>query len=106
MPTSAEQQEASSPDFAAVARNLFREKAGKFYIGNEEISKDIRSILRDEAEYLQRSKLWELLNNAIVNESAELALISSQSWEHVEVAKMLHHWGHVFRNIIAALAKK
>lgn len=98
--------EQSIPDFQAVATRVFKEVNGKIFIGSEEIKGDMRTTLREQARYVQTSQLWELMGNAIVNESANLALLQSTEWNHILTAKQLHHWGHVFRNMIHALAKE
>lgn len=75
-------------------------------IGNQEITPEMRELLREQARYVATSQLWEIFNAAIINEAADLALIQSSEWQHIETAKMLHHWGHVFRNAMHALIKQ
>ena len=53
----------------------------------------------------ETSQLFEIINATIMNESNELALIQSANFAHVENAKMLYHWGFVFKNMIKKLAK-
>lgn len=94
-----------SPDFALIAERIFKIEGNRLFIGGEEIKGELRDTLRADAEYIASSRLWELMGNTIVNEASQLALVQSTKWEHVETAKMLHHWQHVFRNMIAALIK-
>lgn len=96
----------SLPNFTDVQNHVFEEKAGKIYVGGLEVTPDIRGILRDEAEYIQNSRLWEILNASVTNEAYTAALIQSKDFDAVLSAKMLHHWGHFMRNVIHILAKK
>lgn len=75
------------------------------YLGGEKITPQMRSILRDQAYYLLTSELWEVMDATIINESSNIALIQSTEFKHVENAKMLYHWGFVFKNLITKLAK-
>lgn len=84
---------------------MFRVVGGDVFIGGTKMTPEIRGLLRDQAKYVISSQLWEVFNAAIINESAELALVQSENWEHIQAAKMLHHWGHVFRNALYVLAK-
>lgn len=93
------------PDFASIEKSLFREVNGRIFIGNEEVKDDLRGVLREQAKYIQTSQLWELMANAITNESANIALMQSTEWNHILAAKQLYHFGHVFKNMIHALAK-
>ena len=69
------------------------------------VKQEMRDILQQDAKYFEKSNLWEILEATIVNECANLALIQSKEWSHIENAKMLHHWAHVFKNMIHTLAK-
>ncbi len=65
----------------------------------------MRDILRDQAKYLKTTNLLEVLDATITNEAANLALIQSSNMKHVQYAKALHHWNHVLKNMMHALAK-
>lgn len=75
------------------------------YIGREKIAEDLRGALRDEAEYLLRSRLWDVLQASIEQEAINLALIQSAEWNHVLSAKQLHHYRHFINNVIHLLAR-
>lgn len=92
-------------DLARIQARVFRVAGNKVFIGGQELTPDIRGLLRDQSKYIITSQLWEVFNAAIINESADLALVQSEDWEHIIAAKMLHHWGHVFRNALYVLAK-
>lgn len=94
------------PKFTDVESHVFTEHGGAIYIGKEKITEQLRGVLRDEAEYIQKSRLWEVLNATVTNEAYTIALIQSANYEHVLNAKQLHHWAHVMRNVIHILAKK
>lgn len=94
------------PNFATIQARLFHVVGDKVYIGGEEVADTLRSVLRDEAEYISNSRLWELLNNAIIQEASNLALLQSTDWNHILSAKQLYHYGHVFRNILFTLKKR
>ena len=92
-------------DISIAETRIFAERAGKFFIGGVEIDTQTRELLRDQAQYLQTSHLWEILDATITNESAKLALIQSTDFDQVRSAKMLYHWNHVLKNMIHLLAK-
>ena len=94
-----------SVDFLLIQENVFKEKDGKIYLGGKLIPEDTLKVLREQARYLETSQLWEVMNSTIINESSDLALRQSENFEQVRFAKALHHWGHVFRNIIHQLTK-
>lgn len=98
--------EESTPNFTLLKKRVFTERAGVIYIGGEKVTPDIRGILRDEAEYIAKSRLWEIFNASILNEAYRIALIQSKDFNEVEIAKMLHHWQHFFVNTLHALLKK
>lgn len=98
--------EKSLPKFTEIERHIFAERGGKIFIGGIEVTPQLRSILRDEAEYIQHSRLWEILNASIVNESYSLALIQSKDFDEVRFAKALHHLAHFVKNVVHSLAKK
>lgn len=100
-----EQQEPLPPNFGWLAARVFTDLNGEVRIGGEKVSDEVRDILRDEAKYIARSRLWEIMDATITNEAANMALIKSTSWEHVDTAKMLHHWAFVFRNMLHKLEK-
>ena len=87
-----------------LQKNLFLEKNGKFFLGGEEIKGDILSLLKDEARYIEKSQLWELLHAAVLNEAARSAFESS-NWENVQFAKALKYYDTIIRNILSSLTK-
>jgi hypothetical protein len=94
------------PDYRAIKRRIFSVKNGKIYIGGEEITPELRDVLRDQARSLQTSQLWEILNASITNEAINLALIQSTNYDHVQFAKALHHFAHFIHNSVHTLAKE
>ena len=92
-------------NFVASAKRVFSTNGDAVFIGGENITEQLRSVLRDEAMYIQNSRLWEMFNDAIIQESANMALIQATQWDHVLSAKQLYHWGHVFRNMLHTLSK-
>lgn len=88
---------------------VFQEKNGVITIGGEEITEQMRGILRDQAENLLTTQLWEVLHASIVNEAYQLALMQSGKSGDIEkdvrFEKALHHWAHFMRNVIVKLAK-
>ncbi len=101
-----DESEKSLPNFTETEEHVFQEKGGEVYIGGVKVTHEIRSLLRDEAEYIQKSRLWEILNASVTNEAYSLALIQSKDFDNVLSAKMLHHWAHFMRNVLHNLAKK
>ena len=93
--------------FNDIAERFFKvdEKTKKLLIGNQEIPDVLRSVLKDEALYIQKSRLWEIIQATIVQEASTAALIKSENWEHVLIAKSLHRWGYIVKNLLHALVK-
>lgn len=95
--------------FSQYTDRVFKEVGGKIYIGENEVSDQLRGILRDQAENFLTSQLWEVLYSSAVTEAYELALKQSGKSgdikEDVRFAKALHHWAHFMRNVIIKLAK-
>lgn len=100
-----DQSEISAPDFTSSELKVFSVYGGKIYIGREEITPEKLSILKEEAKYIEKTELWEILNASVTNEAYTIALIQSLDFESVKSAKMLHHWGHFMRNVIHILSK-
>lgn len=103
--TQQDQLEESLPSFLSLEDKVFKEVGGTIYLGREKITPELRSILKDQAKYMQTSQLWEILNASVVNEAYTIALIQSKDFDQVLSAKMLHHWQHFLKNIIHTLAK-
>ena len=95
-----------TPNFEAMQRAILTIDGDTLFIGGEKMSADMRSALRDEARYIQGSRLWELFNNAIINEAATTALLQSTDFDQVRFAKALYHWAHFFRNTLYTCIKE
>lgn len=96
----------SSVSFSEIAEHVFGQaKNGTLLIGGQPIPAPLRETLRDEAEYIIKSRLWEILNAAVMNEEYRLGMLEAKEWEHVRFAKALHHWAQFFRNTLFTLAK-
>lgn len=96
----------TSLNLVELSKSVFDDNKGKLFIGGQEIPEHLRGALRDEADYLFKSRFYELLNATIINEAAAIALIKSENMEHVFSAKQLYHWNHVMKNMMIALAKR
>lgn len=97
--------EESPIDFFSLESKMFSQKGDNIFIGGVLVTEQMRGILRDQAKSFQTTNLFEILNATITNETSNLALIQSSNFEHVQYAKALHHWNHVLKNLINALAK-
>lgn len=75
------------------------------YLGKEELLPDLRSLLKDQAKGVETSQLWEIMNASITQEAANLALIQSTNFNHIEFAKALHHWATFMRRVIHTLSQ-
>lgn len=93
------------PSFTEILDHVFRESGGKIFIGGIEVTEQLRNVLRDEAQYLQHSRLWEVLNASLTNEAYDIALIQSSDFDSVRFAKALHHVAHFIRNVVHTLGK-
>ena len=94
-----------SVDFSTIEKRIFSNYGGKSYIGGVEVTEQIRSLLREQARYINSSQLLELLNATITNEAGNLALVQSSTFEQVQFAKALHHWNFVLRSMLTKLAE-
>lgn len=92
-------------EYSDYEQKVFREVKGTIYIGQHEITEQMRGILRDQSENLLTTQLWEILHASVVNEAYEIALKQSANFDQVQFAKALHHWAHFMRNVIVKLAK-
>lgn len=68
--------------------------------------KDLRDVLRDEAESFKNSRLYHLLDEAATNEAVRMALRESSGWEHVMAGKQLYLWNNVMKNIVHKLSQR
>jgi hypothetical protein len=93
------------PDLSEIEKRVFSNKGG-ISIGRVALTDEMRNLLREQANYLQSSQLWEILNASAANEAVNLALIQSEDFEHVKFAKALWHWSTFMRNIVLILGKK
>lgn len=106
LPTHVAQLETlDSPDFKTLESRVFTASGGKVFIGGEEVTEQLLSTLKDEAKYISKSRFYEVFSATVTNESANMALIQSTEWGHIETAKMLHHLGHVLNNMLYTLSK-
>lgn len=62
----------------------------------------MRDVLREEARYIGGSTFWEVLNAAIIDEAAKIAL-TAKDFEQVERAQMLKAWAFRFQEAIKLL---
>ena len=95
----------SDIDFAAFENRIFSEEKGVIRIGGEEIKPEFRNVLREQADGLLRSELYEIFQATLYNESARLAL-QSPSLEAVQYAKALYYLNTSMRKIFTKLAEK
>lgn len=94
-------------NFLSLEDNVFYQnpKTKKIFIGKHEITKEMSDILQRDAEVFLSSRLFQVLNASIINESYDLALKQSKDFREVESAKMLYHWNFFLVNMILALSK-
>ena len=92
-------------DYAALAARVFLQEKGKIFIGGEEMRPEFRNTLRDQADYILRSDIFELFQATLYNEAARLAL-QSTSDQQLQFAKALKYLNDTMRKIYTELAKK
>lgn len=92
-------------NFYSLESKVFLQKGENIYIGKQLVNNTMRSILRDQAEYIKTSNFYEILDATIINEAANLALIQSANYDHVQYAKALHYWNSIFKKMIIGLSK-
>lgn len=88
-----------------IEQKVFKQQGDNIFIGGELVTEQMRGILRDQAKNFQTTNLFEILNATITNEAANLALIQSANYDHVQYAKALHYWNQVLKKMLHALAK-
>ena len=93
-------------DFNLIAAKVFKEEEGQLLIGGIQIDKQLRDSLREEAKLITQMRFWEVLHATIIQEASDMALIQSKDMDHVNIAKMLKHWGYVFQNMVYRLSKE
>lgn len=103
-PISEPDQLGTSVNLKELERHIFFEKDGDIYIGGEKIKHELRSLLKDQAEYFQKSNLFEILEATATDESIKL-IFKSANMEHVQYAKALQYWNNIFIKMINALVK-
>lgn len=84
-------------------KKIFSEVKGEIFIGGEKIKPELREILKEQARYISTSQLFEILNDTLNAESADMALNKSTEWNHVLGAKMLKYWIDVLNTMILKL---
>ena len=85
--------------------NIYRNNKGILSIGGEKITEQMRSALKNDADYILRSRLWEILLATIENEAFTMGVHNSANWEHVLSAKQLLYWRQIFKEMLETLAK-
>lgn len=101
-----QQESEEYPNFLDIESKVFTLIGRDIYIGKDKIDSQLRNVLRDEAKNLQTTRLWEILNSSVINESYNLALIQSKNFEEVLSAKMLKHWSFFMVNVLKQLSKE
>ena len=92
-------------NYAELESRVFSDEKGVLRIGGEELRPEIRILLRDQAEAILRTEMFEILSATLYTEAARLAL-QSTSMEHTEFAKSLYYWNKSLTKILTRLAKK
>lgn len=99
-------QQNISEEWGALRSNTFLEKEGKFFVGGEEIPKQLELMLRDEASLFLNTRLWDILYSTITAEAYDIALKKSGDFNQVLFAKALDYSMDGLRKILITLAKK
>ena len=94
-----DQSETLQPD------KFFWDTKDGIYIGNKLIDRTTRSVLKDEAIYIAKSNLWEILNATINQEAFRMGTIESTLWDHTLSAKQLLYWKSIISKLVDTLAK-
>ncbi len=87
-----------------LEKSIYLEDKGKFYIGGELVTEQMRGILRDQAKNFQTSNLFEIIDATIINEASNLFL-QAGNMEHLQYAKALHYWNNILKKMLNALSK-
>ncbi len=99
-------QEDFQPKFNKLNKNIFEIKGKDILIGGEIIKPEFLGILKEQAQYLSTSQLYEVYIDTLQNEAMNLSLIQSKDWEDVQFAKALWHCVFVLENMVNGLKKQ
>jgi hypothetical protein len=88
---------------AFEARLYSKGSEGQVLIGGETLKPEIRVLLKDQADNVLRSELYDIFYATIANEASRLAL-QSGSLEHLQYAKALKYWNDTMKKIYTVIA--
>ena len=97
--------EEKSENLINLLGRIYKEENGKILIGGEEIKADIRSLLKDQAKYIETSQFYEILNATIINEAFNLGVLQSKDFDNVQFGKALVYTNNIIKKMIKGLSK-
>ena len=92
-------------DFIELSKSVFESSGDVIRIGGFELTKEQRSLLKDQATNFMSSQLWEVISSTLINEASNLALKKSANWDHVNFAKALDYTQSTVEKMLKALTK-
>ena len=84
--------------------SIYHIKDGVITIAGEQLKPEISKLLKEQAHYIETSQFYEILNAAVINESARLAF-EAPTLEALQFAKALNYYGTMMRSLIKDLKK-
>lgn len=94
------------PNYSEIQKRIYQKTNRGPKIGGILLTADLRNLYREQAEYIAKSQLWDVITASIADECINLALIQSKNFEHVDFAKALWHWSTFMREVMADLSRK
>jgi len=82
------------------------EKTGQATLGGEKITDNELRGLKEEAGYIQRTRLWSVLTNTLQDQAHTVMFTKSKSWEDMVTGKTMLYNIDIQQKIIDMLLKK
>lgn len=90
--------------FNEIEKRVYIKTGDKITIGGELISNELLDVLHEQAKYLQQSQIYDIITCTLANTAKNSALIHSNNFEDVMLAKMLYKWCRTFEKMIEELS--
>lgn len=68
---------------------ITQDKAGQLYLGGKVASPREVEVLQKEVDFLERSQIWKLLTNSLIDQAHMTMFNNSQSFEDMRSGKMM-----------------
>lgn len=69
--------------------DILRQKDGKIEIGGQSLSQEEIRILKEEALYIERTRLWSILTNTLADDARQVMFEKSKDFEDMRTGKAI-----------------